>query len=162
LILIEQAELLARLHNRVLIPPAVVWEFESPETPDVIRRWVSTRPEWAEVIAPVGEPDRIQPGAGEREAIRLAREYDAVLLCDDRRAVSRGRREGLLVTGTLGVLEQARANGWIEIEQKIKRLQERTTMYLPKRHALEQIIEEASQLRTRNPTETPPAGSQRP
>ena len=100
------------------------------------------------MIAPSGEPDRIRPGAGEREAIRLAKEYDAVLLCDDKRVVTHGRREGLLDTGTFGILIQGHANGWIEIEEGLALLQERTTMYLPKKEVLDQIIEQAWQLRT--------------
>lgn len=54
-----------------------------------------------------------------------------MLLCDDARAVKRGRREGLLVTGTLGILQQAHANGWLDIEDEIALLRERTTLRLP-------------------------------
>lgn len=80
LIQIERADLLPRLHERVLIPPAVLWKFTAPETPEAIRAWITARPGWAEVVAPLGEPDRTRSGAGEREAIRLAKEHDALLL----------------------------------------------------------------------------------
>ena len=92
---------------------------------------MAERPAWAEIVAPSGEPDRVRPGAGEREAIRLAKEHDALLLCDDLRAVKRGRREGLLVTGTLGILQQSHAQGWLDIEMEIDRLRERTNFRLP-------------------------------
>ena len=146
LVQIGRADLLPRLHERVLIPPAVVWEFAAPETPAEIRAWAAFRPAWAEVVPPAGEPDRTRPGAGEREAIRLAQEHGALLLCDDLRAVKRGRREGLLVTGTLGILQQAHARGWLDLEEEIARLRERTNLRLPE-DRLPAIVAIAHELR---------------
>ena len=94
----------------------------------------------------MGEPDLLRPGAGEREAIRLAKENDALLLCDDARAVKRGRGEGLLVTGTLGVLQQAHANGWLDIVKEIDLLRNRTTLRLPE-DRLSTIIATAQAMR---------------
>ena len=146
LIQIDRADLLPRLYGRVLIPPAVMREFAAPETPETIREWVKAKPTWAEVVAPLGEPDFLRPGAGEREAIRLAKENDALLLCDDARAVKRGRREGLLVTGTLGVLQLAHAKGWLDIVREIELLRRRTTLRLPE-DRLPTIIATAEEMR---------------
>lgn len=150
LIQIDRAIVLARLFGRVLIPPAVMREFAASETPEAIRVWVAARPSWAEVVAPMGEPDPLRPGAGEREAIRLAKENDALLLCDDARAVKIGRREGLLVTGTLGVLQQAHAKGWLDIVREIDLLRDRTTLRLPE-DRLSTIVAIAQRMRADRP-----------
>ena len=146
LVQIKRADLLPRLHDRVLVPPAVVWEFAAPETPEPIRAWVASPPSWVEALAPSGEPDRNRPGAGEREAIRLAKEHGALLLCDDLRAVEQGRREGLRVTGMLGILQQTHAHGWLDIEAEIARLRKRTNLRLPE-DRLPAIVSAAHELR---------------
>jgi predicted nucleic acid-binding protein len=46
LVLIEAVELLPRLYQRVLIPPAVLAELTRPETPAVVRRGVEQSPRW--------------------------------------------------------------------------------------------------------------------
>jgi predicted nucleic acid-binding protein len=51
LILIDQAELLPRLFDRILIPPAVFEELQHQETPDVVRRWIARPPSWLHVQA---------------------------------------------------------------------------------------------------------------
>jgi hypothetical protein len=51
LILIDQAELLPRLFDRILIPPAVFEELQHQETPDVVRRWIARPPSWLHVPA---------------------------------------------------------------------------------------------------------------
>lgn len=52
-------------------------------------------------------------GQGERQAIALACEQDALLLMDDRQGRIAARRLGLTVSGVVGVLIQAKAAGLI-------------------------------------------------
>jgi len=115
LVQIGRIALLPNLFDRIVIPSAVSWELSRRETPEAVRRWAMSLPEWADVREPTAGTDRTRPGAGEREAILIATELDAILLCDDRQGVKHGRAAGLLVTGTLGVLVQAHVKNLIEI-----------------------------------------------
>lgn len=146
LVQIRRVELLPALHERVLIPPAVLRELAHPDTPPEIRFWSENLPDWTAVAAPAGAPDTSRPGAGEREAIRLALERGALLLCDAADAVKLARRQGLRVTGTLGILRQAHGRGWLLIEDEIAALRARTTMRLPEAR-LPDIIRTAHELR---------------
>jgi predicted nucleic acid-binding protein len=61
---------------------------------------------------------------GEREAIQLANEEHAdLLLMDDRIGVNYARRQGLEVTGTLGILIQAARYGLVDIDVALANLQ---------------------------------------
>ena len=65
----------------------------------------------------------MQLGPGEREAIALALERKATqLLIDDRAARRIALQRGLLITGTLGILEQAAAKGLLDLSVVMKRL----------------------------------------
>jgi predicted nucleic acid-binding protein len=58
LILIHQTDLLPRLFDRILIPPAVFEELQHQETPDFVRHWIMDPPSWLEVQALVPVPTR--------------------------------------------------------------------------------------------------------
>jgi predicted nucleic acid-binding protein len=60
---------------------------------------------------------------GERDAILLALQLKAdLILMDEREGVDEARRLGLMVTGTLGVLDRAAERGLIELAPVIARL----------------------------------------
>jgi predicted nucleic acid-binding protein len=86
-------------------------------------------------------------GAGERAAIALARERNLPLLCDDEAARRTARREGLLVSGTLGVLQQAHARRLIEIVPVMEKLLGSTNFYLSDTLA-QRILAEAEVMRS--------------
>ena len=46
LILLEQAELLRRLYENVLIPDAVEAELRASSSPQEVSEWISTHPSW--------------------------------------------------------------------------------------------------------------------
>lgn len=112
LVLIEAAELLPRLYEKVLIPPAVREELCHPNAPDGVRAWIAQPPSWLSVLSlklPVN-PTLAHLDPGEREAIVLASEQQTtLLLMDDRDGTVAARRLGLKVTGTLAVLDLAAA-----------------------------------------------------
>ncbi len=69
--------------------------------------------------------------AGERDALALARQLDAtLLLIDDRRGVRVATGLGFNVTGTLGVLVEARQAGLISrLAPELRSLRERTSFH---------------------------------
>ena len=46
LILIEQINLLPQLYTRVLVPASVHEELNAPETPELVRNWIASLPNW--------------------------------------------------------------------------------------------------------------------
>lgn len=146
LIEIGYVEVLQHLYQLVVIPPAVDTELRAEGTPDIIRRWVVSPPSWLEVRTPSGEIEKGMSGLGEREAIQLAKELHAQLLCDDKQGVSRARREGLSVMGSLGVLREAHARHLLEITEAIALLRSKTDFRLPE-DLLPDIVKEANAMR---------------
>ena len=108
---ISRLDLLSKIATRVVAPPAVWREATgNPGAPGASTVLAAT---WIEVRAP-GAPIDGPLGLGEREAIALAKELDAVLIVDDGGARSRAIAEGLKMVGTLGVLRRAKQLGHIE------------------------------------------------
>ncbi|HEX4141541.1 MAG TPA: hypothetical protein VHY09_14425 [Candidatus Methylacidiphilales bacterium] len=121
LILIGNVDVLPRLFGKVLIPPAVVRELSDPKTPAPVAAWACKLPEWVEVRAPQNDL-HLGIGAGEDEAISLAVELGVAVLMDERVGRAAAEQRGVLVVGTLAVLNIADANGWLEFDEAIGRL----------------------------------------
>jgi len=83
LILIGSIDVLPRLFNKVLIPPAVLRELSHPLTPAPVAEWARSLPAWVEVKAPQNDL-HLGIGAGEDEAISLAVELGVAVLMDER------------------------------------------------------------------------------
>jgi hypothetical protein len=84
LVVIEREHLLPALYGRVLIPPAVAEELNHKSTPDVVRAWLASRPNWLEIRQPMHAlPPEVDLDQGEREAIALDEELAADLLLID-------------------------------------------------------------------------------
>jgi predicted nucleic acid-binding protein len=129
LIMIGAVEVLFRLYKRVLIPSAVRDELGHPSTPEVVRSWLAQPPYWLEIVNPVASPDPALSylDMGEIQAITLALEHRAeLLLIDERDGTIAARRRGLIVIGTLGVLDRAAALGWIDLPTMFDRLRQTT------------------------------------
>ena len=102
-------------------------ELQHPNAPAVLREWIQNLPEWVEVreVQAPGENayQNSGIGCGEWEAIQLAKTVSAtLLLMDDRAGVEIARSEGLLVTGTLGVLVEGTRAGLINIDEALAKL----------------------------------------
>ena len=82
LVLIQAADILPGLYRTVLIPPAVKAELAHANTPGIVRAWISQPPAWLEVVSLKQPVDSALAhlDAGEREAISLASELQAILL----------------------------------------------------------------------------------
>lgn len=127
LVLIQHVNVLPSLFGRVVAPPAVVAELRHPGAPAAVRAWAAAPPEWLEVRSPASIDPSQGLGAGEAEAISLARELSAdAVLIDERKALTVARQHGMFVTGTLGVLQIAAEKGLITLSEAILALRQTT------------------------------------
>src|ERR1700719_210109 len=127
LVLIQEPEILPNLYGTVLIPPAVNAELAHANTPAIVRAWISQPPQWLEVVSLKQPVDSALAhlDAGEREAISLASELQAILLLmDERDGVAIARHRGLKVVGTLAALDIAAAHGLVELQTMFERLRD--------------------------------------
>ncbi|MGL4512419.1 MAG: hypothetical protein ACRCT8_04955 [Lacipirellulaceae bacterium] len=125
LVLIRRQSLLEKLYASVVVPPAVLDELSHEHTPELARNWAASLPAWVEVRSPehVDEDLVAALDPGEAAAISLARELRAsVLLIDERAAARVARSEGLVVTGTLGVLVDAANAGLVSLADALAAL----------------------------------------
>ena len=135
LVLIGASGILAELFEKVLTPQTVCDELRHPGAPAVVRRWAAHPPAWLELHS--GSPAIDDPAwraldTGERDALALARMLGAELvLMDDRAGVAVARRQGLAVTGTLGVLDLAARRGLIDLAEAFARLSATNFRYRP-------------------------------
>jgi predicted nucleic acid-binding protein len=85
LVLCGAQSVLPILFQKVVIPPIVFRELQQPNTPLVVRAWVSALPDWVAVQTPKSINLIMNVDAGELEAICLAQEIKAAaVLMDDR------------------------------------------------------------------------------
>jgi predicted nucleic acid-binding protein len=123
---IEQIHLLPSLFGDILVPDYVASvELSAPHTPQAVRHFVESPPQWLKVTATSGRPDeRVRHlGEGEAWAMTLALTTQAdLLLCDDSQARSVARRIGLRPVGTLGVLELGWVRGLCDVRGSVQRL----------------------------------------
>ena len=134
LILINQIDLLRQLYGRVLIPPSVLDELRAPETPEVVRTWVSGLQDWVEVSTPpAADAGLSRLHAGERDAILLAVAVNAeAVLIDERHGRQEAEARGLKVIGTLGALAAAHERGLVDLLAAIDSLRQTTFHVSPK------------------------------
>ena len=135
LVLIHQINLLPELYNRVLIPESVLEELSAIETPQLVRNWATSLPEWIEVLpaTPIDDESLTRLHAGERDAISLALTVhaDAVLM-DERRGREEAENRGLKPIGTLGVLVAAHNRRLIDLSATIDALRQTSFHASPK------------------------------
>ena len=132
LILIGQIEILPVLYDRVMAPEVVIMELGRSQTPASVRRWLQAPPVWLDIRQPMLAPSdtMAELGAGERDAILLARELSAdLVLMDDRSGRAEAHRQQVVTTGTLGVLESAAIRGLLQLPEALSRLLE-TNFYV--------------------------------
>ena len=109
LLLIDCIDLLPQLFGRVIIPETVAEELAAAKSPAILQNWIAQPPDWLEIRAAIAIADAAvaELDPGEREAILLAESIEADLIVLDDMAARRVAAErGLIVTGTLGVVER--------------------------------------------------------
>lgn len=123
LVLIAQIDLLRRLYERILIPPAVLAELKHPVAPKPVRDWANHTPNRVEVLSPKSSLTMTQLDLGESEAIALATEVNAeVVLIDEQAGRQEAIRRGLKVAGTLSVLDEADQAGLVAFDTAVTEL----------------------------------------
>ena len=126
LILIGYIDLLTELFKQIIIPQEVYSELSDAAAPLPVQNWIATPPEWLK-IKPVNQPsdaiaDLLDPG--ERAAILLAQELKAdLVLLDDMKARRTATDRGLVITGILGILDQAATMKLIDLPAAVQSLQ---------------------------------------
>lgn len=143
LVLIDHQEILPALFGHVLIPEAVWHELRSPAAPQPVKAFLETWPSWLErrIVSQVPQ-DLQQLDPGEQEAIALAQSMGASLvLLDEKKGRQAARDLGLVVTGTLGVLDLAARRGLVDLVDALKRLERTTFRTTPRllRHIQEKL-----------------------
>ena len=136
LVMIEAIEVLPRLFEQILVPAAVYDELAHADAPAPVRAFIAHKPAWLEVRP---NPDRSVDDAadssldeGERAAIALATSVGAdLILMDDRAGVAVAYRHGLMVTGTLGVLDLAARRGLLDLATAFAKLKATNFRYPP-------------------------------
>lgn len=115
---IQRLELLAQLYNEIIIPEAVldeIWTKSSWETDQInallegrkYHRRKASKESTAELSADLGH--------GERESIALAMETKAdIIIIDDHQGRAVSQSKNLQITGTIGVLIEAKERGFID------------------------------------------------
>ncbi len=123
LVLSGAEAVLAIMFTQVVIPPIVLRELQQPNTPQAIRDWARSLPSWVRIQAPRSLDLSLSVDAGEMEAICLAREIKATaLLIDDLAGRTAAVQCGLVVVGTVGLLERAAALGLLDLTEAMGRL----------------------------------------
>ena len=101
---IQHLDILHALFEPLLVPPEVYAEF-GVHVPWLVVADYSDKSLFQELCA--------QVHSGEAAALTLACEKEVPIILDDQQARSVGRRMGLAITGTVGVLIQAKKQGII-------------------------------------------------
>jgi predicted nucleic acid-binding protein len=139
LILIECDHILPQLFARVLTARVIIEkEMADPKTPEPVRRWAASPPQWLEVIEPRHVEDiptlgkEGERGDGDRAVISLAREQGAdVVVMDDMKARKEAKKRGLEPLWMLEVLDEAAERGLIkDLTAKLEHLENRTAFYI--------------------------------
>ncbi len=102
--------------------------------------WLATNPAWLKLRTVSAVDVTITLGAGECEAISLAKEINAdLILLDDKKARQAAIERGLNVAGTLNILELASIRNLIELTTAFDKL--RQTNFRAAQKLLDEILE---------------------
>ncbi|MBT9330473.1 DUF3368 domain-containing protein [Paracidobacterium acidisoli] len=126
LVLITRIDILQKLYGRIYIPESVMIELSDMGAPSSVRHWVENLPSWIESRKLTNQDASIGLlGRGEQDGIALAHALGAeLILLDDKAARKAAIRQGISVTGTLGVLGEAAKAGLTDLEAAIKELRQ--------------------------------------
>ncbi len=151
LILIGEIEVLPALAHSIIIPSAVLQELQHERTPEPLKRWLATPPDWIEVRPAnlsLFKPQK-KIGPGETEAIALALEWGATLLVDDSDAIKEAHRLQLSTLRLFTLLEIAAGKNLLDLAEAIEKMR-RTSFHLPPAEIIEAMLERDRQRKQTN------------
>lgn len=123
LVLCEVIHILPSLYGQLVIPSSVAEELTHAHAPAPVSAWIKSLPAWVSIQGAREIDPATQLGMGEREAISLALELKATeLLVDERLARKIALQRGLLITGTVGILEKAAERGLLNLSDTLQKL----------------------------------------
>ncbi|MEO1147356.1 MAG: DUF3368 domain-containing protein [Cyanobacteria bacterium J06638_22] len=124
LLLIGQIHLLPKLFAQIIIPDAVRNEMLDPDVPLALRSWMTQPPPWLTFqLVPLLDDSLKSLDRGEQAAITLAQILSVDLWIIDECLGRRIARErGLSIIGTLGILDDAASQGWVDVSEAIAQL----------------------------------------
>lgn len=124
LVWIGRIDILPQLFGSVLIPPAVLSELRHHLAPPAVRKWLEDLPGWIQECAPQSIFPHLNLDPGETEAISLAVERTgSLLIIDEWKGREAALGQGLAITGTLGLLEEADRLQLLDFETELKKLE---------------------------------------
>lgn len=128
LILVGTIDVLPELFGEVHAPPEVLMELQHPRTPEIVKRWAETPPEWLRIKQPSrSSAITAELDPGEAQAIDLALELGAeAVLIDERRGRSVAKSHGLPTLSTITVLELADEHELLDLRAVFEILQKTT------------------------------------
>ncbi len=113
LVRVDHVNVLPSLFERVIIPPQVLSELSHAKAPELVRAFAESPPSWLLTQAPRIHLSLERLDPGERAAISLAVELNALLLIDERDGREEAESHGLSVIGAIGILERAADAGFV-------------------------------------------------
>ena len=148
LIQIGCVDLLSELVGTVVLPESVLRELRSANAPSNVSEWAEDLPKWVEVRSAVSMmPEQTELSIADHEAISLAKELNALLLMDDRRARRAATDQAVHTIGTLGLLEAASFKGLIELSVALERLRA-TNMFISEELIAQALRRDATRRKT--------------
>lgn len=126
LVLIDAIDVLPQMFGQVHVPPAVMQEFQHPRTPEPVKHWAQSQPDWLIVHTPSADiAFDLKLDPGETEAIALALELGAAaILVDERKGRQFAATQGLATLGTITVLELAAEQELLDLPTALAALQQ--------------------------------------
>ena len=130
---INGTDLLRKLYGNLISPEAVLSELQQPATPRAAYSWAADLPDWVQLRKPA-QPIRAELqtlGRGESEAIEIALESSANMVLIEERKASLIAEQAfdLRVIGTLGILLQADAAGFVNGREAFQTLCTQTNFH---------------------------------
>jgi len=126
LVLIQAIDVLPKLFREIYVPTHVMRELQHPRTPEVIKAWAKSPPDWLHIHTPhTTFPAGNLLDPGEAAALALAKELNAAaVLIDERKGRRIAKEQGFTTLGTITILELAAKQKLLHLKSAFDLLQQ--------------------------------------